>query len=148
MKNHGYYVFSSLDSISGSVFRFRATKSITRPAERKNRKHLILQNAKTVFVTNALFLTCSVITSLLSAWALGAEGRGDLAIVTLFPFVCVLITGLGFPYAHRYWVASRPDRNSSILTFTVAFSLIVSAMTVLVRRDRYPRSMLENGVMR
>ncbi len=77
-------------------------------------------------------------TSLLSAWALGAEGRGDLAIITLFPFICVLITGFGFPYAHRYWLARHPERSSSILTFTIVFTIISSSITVLISEFLIP----------
>lgn len=91
---------------------------------------MIIRNVKLVFGTNALFLLCSVVTSILSAWALGAEGRGELAIVTMFPFVCVLIAGIGLPFAHRYWIARKPHWSSEIVTFTVVFCIIISIGTI------------------
>ena len=51
---------------------------------------MIVRNVKLVFVANAMILFCGVVTSLLSAWALGPAGRGDLLVVTLWPPVCAL----------------------------------------------------------
>jgi len=62
----------------------------------------MIRNVKLVFLTNALLLLFSVITSLLSAWALKPEGRGDLAIITTWLFVFSLVGTLGLPYAHRF----------------------------------------------
>lgn len=100
---------------------------------------MILRNVKLVFGTNALFLICSVITSVLSAWALGAEGRGDLAIVTMFPFVCILIAGIGLPFAHRYYVARKPHWSSAIVTFTIVFCLLASVITIAISEIVIPR---------
>ena len=93
---------------------------------------MILRNVKLVFGTNFLFLLCSVVTSILSAWALGAEGRGDLAIVTLFPFVAVLIAAIGLPFAHRYWIAKKPHWSSAIVTFTLVFCVVASIVAIAV----------------
>ena len=65
-------------------------------------------------------------TSLLSAWALGAEGRGELVVVTTWLFVFSLIGTLGLPYAHRYWTAKESESNSEIFTNTIIFSVIAS----------------------
>ncbi|CAN5570505.1 hypothetical protein BH20ACI4_BH20ACI4_04170 [soil metagenome] len=85
-------------------------------------------NVKLVFLTNALIMVFSVITSLLSAWALKAEGRGDLAIVTLWLFVFSLVGTFGLPLAHRYWAAREPERQSEIFTNTVAYTIIAGAV--------------------
>ena len=82
------------------------------------------RNVKLVFFTNALILLFSVVTSLLSAWALKPEGRGDLAIVTIWIFVFSLIGTLGLPVAHRYWTARRAEWQSEIFTNTVVYALI------------------------
>lgn len=73
-----------------------------------------------------------MLTSVLSAWALGAEGRGDLAIVTMFPFVFALLAGIGLPFAHRYFMARRPRWSSAVVTFSVAFCIVVGSLFIVV----------------
>jgi O-antigen/teichoic acid export membrane protein len=67
-----------------------------------------------------------VATSLLSAWALKAEGRGELAIITMWLFVFSLVGTLGLPFAHRYWSARQPDWNSQIFTNTIIYTGVAS----------------------
>lgn len=78
-----------------------------------------------VFSTNVLILVCGVLTSLLSAWALGPAGRGDLLIVMLWPPVCALLATFGLTQAHRYWVAKDPECVSMLFSNAVLFSLVV-----------------------
>lgn len=82
------------------------------------------RNVKLVFLTNALILMFSVITSLLSAWALKPEGRGDLAIITMWLFVFSLVGTLGLPFAHRYWMARESAWQSEIFSNTLAYTLL------------------------
>jgi O-antigen/teichoic acid export membrane protein len=90
------------------------------------------RNVRLVFLTNALLLLFSVITSLLSAWALKPEGRGDLTIITVWLFVFSLAGTLGLPLAHRYWTAREPAWQSEIFSNTVAYTLIAGfIMTVI-----------------
>lgn len=84
------------------------------------------RSIKLVFSTNVLFLAFSTATSLLSAWALEAKGRGELAIVTMWLFVFSMIGTLGIPYAHRYWSARRPRWNSEIFTNTLIYTFVAS----------------------
>jgi O-antigen/teichoic acid export membrane protein len=88
------------------------------------------RNVKLVFLTNALLLLFSVITSLLSAWALKPEGRGDLAIITMWMYVFSLAGTLGLPYAHRYWTARESAWQSEIFTNTIIYSLIAGIFAV------------------
>lgn len=88
------------------------------------------RSVKLVFSTNVLFLAFSVATSLLSAWALGAEGRGELVIVTMWLFVFTLFGTLGLPYAHRYFAARKPEWNSEIFTNTILFTLLASLLII------------------
>ena len=78
-----------------------------------------------VFSTNALILVCGVLTSLLSAWALGPAGRGDLLIVMLWPPVCALLATFGLMQAHRYWAAKDPSCVSMLFSNALLFSLVV-----------------------
>lgn len=90
------------------------------------------RSVKLVFSTNVLFLIFSTATSLLSAWALGADGRGSLTVITMWTFVFALAGTLGLPYAHRYWIARKPEWNSEIFSNTIVFTLIVSVIAILV----------------
>lgn len=82
------------------------------------------RSVKLVFSTNVLFLLFSVITSLLSAWALKPEGRGNLAIITMWTFVFSSVGTFGLPYAHRYWAANQPEWNRKIFSNTIIFTVL------------------------
>jgi O-antigen/teichoic acid export membrane protein len=90
------------------------------------------RSVKLVFSTNVLFLLLSVITSLLSAWALKPEGRGNLVIVTMWAFVFSHIGTFGLPYAHRFWAASQPDWNKKIFSNSIIFSVLSGIPMVLL----------------
>ncbi|MGH9928048.1 MAG: polysaccharide biosynthesis C-terminal domain-containing protein [Pyrinomonadaceae bacterium] len=91
---------------------------------------MIVRNVKLVFVANAMILFCGVVTSLLSAWALGPAGRGDLLVVTLWPPVCALLVTFGLDQAHRYWVAKDPECASTLFSNAILFALTVGPLTV------------------
>ena len=82
------------------------------------------RSIKLVFSTNALFLLFSIVTSLLSAWALKPEGRGNLTVITMWTFVFSHIGTFGVPYAHRYWTASKPVWNQKIFTNTLILTVL------------------------
>ncbi len=90
------------------------------------------RSIKLVFSTNVVFLLFSIMTSLLSAWALGPEGRGDLVVVTTWLFVFSLVGTLGLPYAHRFWTAKEPESNSEIFTNTIIFTAIASLVIFVI----------------
>ncbi len=83
-----------------------------------------------VFSTNVLILVCGVLTSLLSAWALGPAGRGDLLIVMLWPPVCALLATFGLTQAHRYWAAKDPSRVSMLFSNALLFSLVIGVASL------------------
>lgn len=86
---------------------------------------MVARNIKLIFGANALGLLCGVLTSLLSAWALGPAGRGDLLVVMLWPPVCATLVTFGLTQAHRYWAAKDPDCVSMLFSNAILFSLIV-----------------------
>lgn len=92
----------------------------------------VIRSVKLVFSTNVIFLLFSIATSLLSAWALGPEGRGDLVVVTTWLFVFSLFGMMGLPVAKRYWTAKEPAANSEIFTNTIVFSLVASAIIFVI----------------
>jgi enterobacterial common antigen flippase len=91
---------------------------------------MVARNIKLVFSANALILLCGVLTSLLSAWALGPSGRGDLLVVMLWPPVCALLVTFGLTQAHRYWVAKEPDCVSMLFSNAILFSIVVGLATL------------------
>lgn len=93
---------------------------------------MLTRNIRMVFSTNALILACGVLTSLLSAWALGPAGRGDLLVVMLWPPVCALLATLGLTQAHRYWAAKRPECVSMLFSNAVLFSVVVGLLAVAI----------------
>ena len=93
---------------------------------------MLTRNIRMVFSTNVLGLVCGVLTSLLSAWALGPAGRGDLLIVMLWPPVVALLATFGLTQAHRYWAAKDPDSVSMLFSNAVLFSLVVGLASLVV----------------
>ena len=71
-------------------------------------------------------------TSLLSAWALGPAGRGDLLVVMLWPPVVAMLVTFGLTQSHRYWVAKDPECVSMLFSNAVLFSLVVGVLAIAV----------------
>jgi O-antigen/teichoic acid export membrane protein len=100
---------------------------------------MIKRNIALVFTTNALILACSVVTSLLGAWALGPEGRGEVALITLWPHVCMYLGALGLPNALRYWTARRPDWTGALCGQSLLYALAAGGLAVLAAEFVVPR---------
>ncbi|HSK70783.1 MAG TPA: flippase [Pyrinomonadaceae bacterium] len=86
------------------------------------------KNITIIFLANFFTLLSGVLTSLLTAWALGPEGRGELAIVVLYPNIVALIVGLGLPQAHRFWVAKEPESISPLFSNAVIFAVVMGVL--------------------
>lgn len=93
---------------------------------------MLKRNIKLVFSTNALMLSSGVITSLLSAWALGPDGRGDLMIVLMWPGIFSMVAEIGLPMAYRYWTAKEPERISALFSNAVLLTLLLGLGMLLV----------------
>lgn len=100
---------------------------------------MLQRNIKLVFSTNALMLCSGVVTSLLSAWALGPEGRGDLTIVLSWPAVFVTIMSIGLPQAYRFWTAKQPDSVSHLFSNALLYSLVVGVLALILGELVIPR---------
>ena len=86
---------------------------------------MLKRNIKLVFSTNALMLGSGVVTSLLSAWALGPSGRGDLMVVLMWPAIFSMVAQIGLPQSYRFWVAKRPECVSALFANGVIFTLVM-----------------------
>ena len=90
------------------------------------------KNITIVFLTYGFTLLSGVVTSLLTAWALGPEGRGDLAVVVLWPNIVAWAFGLGLPQAYRYYLARRPDSLSTHYSNALIFALFAGLIAFCV----------------
>lgn len=99
---------------------------------------MLKRNLKLVFSTNALMLSSGVVTSLLSAWAMGPVGRGDLFIVLMWPAIFSMTAQFGLPQAYRYWTAKRPESISPLFSNAIIFTLIVGLITLAVAQLLIP----------
>ncbi|MBA2736797.1 MAG: amino acid adenylation domain-containing protein [Pyrinomonadaceae bacterium] len=88
------------------------------------------KNITIVFLANFFTLLSGVATSLLTAWALGAEGRGDLAVIVLYPNVVALVVGLGLPQAHRYSLAREPESVSPLFSNALIFAALMGVLAL------------------
>ena len=99
---------------------------------------MLKRNIKLVFSTNALMLSSGVVTSLLSAWALGPAGRGDLIIVLMWPAIFSMVAQIGLPSAYRFWTAKRPESVSALFSNAVIFTLVMGLITLGVAELMIP----------
>src|SRR5437660_270557 len=88
------------------------------------------KNFTIIFFSNLFTLLSGVATSLLTAWALGAEGRGDLAVVVFFPNVLALAVGLGLPQAMRFFVARDGRDLSQLFSNAIIFASIIGLVAL------------------
>jgi O-antigen/teichoic acid export membrane protein len=93
---------------------------------------MLKRNIKLVFSTNALMLSSGVVTSLLSAWALGPDGRGDLTVVLMYPGIFAMAAEFGVPTAYRYWTAKEPERVSALYSNAILMTLIVGTAALVL----------------
>src|SRR6185295_18931260 len=89
---------------------------------------MLKRNIKLVFSTNALMLCSGVVTSLLSARALGPSGRGDLMVVLMWPAIFSLVAQIGLTQAYRFWIAKRPEYSSALFSNAVIFTLVMGLL--------------------
>ena len=91
---------------------------------------MLKRNIKLVFSTNALMLSSGVVTSLLSAWALGPSGRGDLMVVLMWPAIFSMVAQIGLPQAYRFWIAKKPECISALFSNAVILTLLAGLITL------------------
>ncbi len=90
------------------------------------------KNVAIIFVANALTLLSGLVTGLLAAWALGPEGRGNLAVAVLYPNIVALAAGLGLPHATRFFVAREPRKLSMLFSNAILFAGGVGLIAYIV----------------
>ena len=99
---------------------------------------MLTRNIKLVFGTNALMLSSGMVTGLLSAWALGPSGRGELMVVLMWPAIFSMVAQFGLPQAYRFWIAKRPECVSALFANAVIFTLAMGLITLAVAEVLIP----------
>ncbi len=82
--------------------------------------------------TNALILLFGIASGVLVARLLGPEGRGELAVITLWPLNLGLLGTLGFTQALTYFSAKHPGRTDTIWTSALVMAMLQSATLAAV----------------
>lgn len=100
---------------------------------------MLKRNIKLVFSTNALMLSSGVVTSLLSAWALGPAGRGDLMVVLMWPAIFSMVAQIGLPQAYRFWTAKQPECSSALFSNALIFTPVMGLITLGLAELLIPR---------
>jgi len=78
--------------------------------------------------TNALILLIGIASAVLAARLLGPVGRGELAVVTLWPLNLGLLGSLGFNQALTYFSAKYPGQTDAIWTSALIMAAIQSSV--------------------
>lgn len=68
----------------------------------------------------------TLITGVIAARALGAEGRGTLALLWLVPATLVLLGGLGIPQATTYYVARESRHARSVVKISARITMMLA----------------------
>ncbi len=89
---------------------------------------MLKRNIQLVFSTNVLMLCSGVVTSLLSARALGPAGRGDLMVVLMWPAIFSMVAQIGLPQAYRFCSAKRPQCVSALFSNALIFTIIMGLL--------------------
>ncbi len=74
-----------------------------------------MESVATGFASQAVL----IVSGILVARLLGAEGRGYLALLVLFPILLTQIGLCGVPQALTYYVSQRPDSSKSLIKMTI-----------------------------
>jgi O-antigen/teichoic acid export membrane protein len=80
--------------------------------------------------TNAAILTLGIVSGTLAARMLGPVGRGELAVITLWPFTLALLGQLGVNRAVAFFTARQPNRRSALWTAALALTTGQSLLLV------------------
>lgn len=109
----------------------------------QERRHAsILGGSLAVGSSTAFRLATNFVIAILVARLLGAEAKGQLALLQQFPAITALVLGLGFESAHAYYVGRHKRNPSATLSDSIAFAAAASAVglpiVALVMREFVP----------
>jgi O-antigen/teichoic acid export membrane protein len=102
----------------------------------------ILGGSLALGASTALRLVASFAIAILVARLLGAEAKGQLALLQQFPAIAALLLGLGFETAHAYYVGRQGRDPGSAISDSLALTMLASVvglpLTALLMREFVP----------
>lgn len=94
----------------------------------KGTKKAILQT----FMTNLVLQGCGVLTGIISARLLKPEGRGELAIVMLWPTILAGLGLLGTNWALTREIAAHPEKEAELSRTAVVLAMLLGSLTMVL----------------
>ena len=84
------------------------------------------------FIVKVFILVINLGTGIISARALGASGRGELAAMGLWPQFLVFILAMGIPRSLQYNLKKFPEEESEFFTISTLLSLGIGILSILL----------------
>ena len=83
------------------------------------------------FATRVLMIVNSVVAGIIVAWWLGAEGVGQLAVITVTVATIVQLGSFGLPSANTYFIAQDQERTRTAAINSLIFALLIGSILAL-----------------
>ncbi|HSE45733.1 MAG TPA: oligosaccharide flippase family protein, partial [Gemmatimonadales bacterium] len=77
---------------------------------------------------NGTVLLLGTVSGMLAARLLGPSGRGELAIVTLWPIALAMLGNLGINQAVAFFTAQQPERRNAVFTASLVIAAVQGAI--------------------
>src|SRR5512145_3221427 len=77
---------------------------------------------------NGAILLLGIVSGVLAARLLGPAGRGELAIVTLWPIALATLGNLGINQAVAFFTAQQPERRNAVFTASLVIAAVQGAI--------------------
>ncbi len=94
---------------------------------------------------NGAILMLGTVSGMLEARLLGPSGRGELAIVTLWPMALATLGNLGMNQAITFFTAQQPERRHAVFTASLVIGLVQSLLLMVVGYVLLPFLLREHG---
>src|SRR5947209_1207742 len=89
---------------------------------------MLRKDTVALMAANLNYALIGVITGVVTARALGVEGRGDLAVVVFWPTLVATLVELGVGDALTLWVAREPGNVRGNLAGATIIAVAISAI--------------------
>jgi len=83
-------------------------------------------------VTRFLAAGLNFVTGIISARTLGADGRGDMSAMLVWPMLLPYLLTLGLPSAVRYRIRRQPERRAELFTTAFVGAVFASILMVVI----------------
>ena len=94
---------------------------------------------------NGAILLLGTVSGMLAARLLGPGGRGELAIVTLWPIALATLGNLGINQAVAFFTAQQPERRNAVFTASLVVGVVQGAFLMAFGYLLLPFLLREHG---